>query len=436
MTFELNREKRENEILRVLEGTPVATGIKLPIRKEQKFNVYRIPVKYLIYNHLNDRFASKSREYKHETGEELSNKDIKSMQTIEKFIWESNISSNKSTLEDLAKNGQKKYGVITSDGRIIDGNRRATLIRKILFSEEGEFPNVNKEDFRYFEAVVLPGDIDDDEMMILETQIQMGEDEKVEYNAIEKYLKIDKLHNNNVSYSDIANMITNMKNRNDVEKKHKTYLLMKEYLEFIDADNMFSLINKFEDHFLNLRAVIDAYDKGTYKTDWIPQEYDIETLKAVCFNYIRKGHEGKDFRHLMGGPKNGSGIFAKRNVWVKFLNKHDSIVDNGDKKVRHALSKNPQITVIQRENLWKKEVLKGLDFAIENGKEAIKNERNVEEPHRLIEGALDKINLVDVEYLIKHFDERKNKDTYDMIKELSHAVDIIKNRIINDIFKT
>lgn len=433
--FELDRSIRENEILKIHEGTPVATGVVLPIRTNQTFNVYKIPVKYLIYNHLNDRFASKRREHKFQTGEELTNDSIESMKLIEDFIWESNVSSNKETLKDIAKKGQRKYGVITTDGRIIDGNRRATLIRRIFFSDEGEFPNVNKEDFRYFKAVILPGDIDNDEMITLETQIQMGEDEKVEYNAIEKYLKIDKLSKSGIEYHDIVNMINSMKNKSDVEKKHKTYLLMEDYLEFIDAPNRFSLIEKNEDHFLNLQAVLTAYENGKYETNWVPQKSDIVLLKQTAFSYIRKGHEGKDYRNIMGGPKNAKGIFSNQEVWKKFVQKHDKVVDNADKKVKHAIKENPHLTLNQRENIWKNEADSGLKYALERGKEAIKNTDEKERPHRLIEGALDKINLVNVDLLVENFDEKRDKDTYVMIKNLHEAVDDIRKRIINDVYK-
>lgn len=433
--YELNENVRKNEILKIFEGTPVATGAKLPIRSNQTFNVYKIPVKYLIYNHLNDRFASKRREYKYQTGKDLLNNSIECLELIENFIWESNVGSNKDTLKDIAKKGQMKYGVITSDGRIIDGNRRATLIRKIFYSDDDEYPNVNKENFRYFNAVILPGDIDDDEMIALETQIQMGEDEKVEYNAIEKYLKIDKLYKNGIQYYDIANMITSIKNKADAENKHKTFLMMEEYLEFIDAPNRFSLILKNEDLFLNLQSVINAYEKGKYITNWLPQKLDMEILKQTSFSYIRKGHEGKDYRNIMGGPKNSKGIFSNQDVWSKFLQKHDKVVESADKKIRHLEKDNADLTLLQRENVWKKEVTKGLNYALERGKEAIKDEGKKGEPYRLIEEALAKINLVDVDLLVQNFDEKNDKDTYEMIKELDTKAEYIKKRIIKDVYK-
>lgn len=435
LKFELDKNVRENEILKIYEGTPITSGVKLPIRINEKFNVYEIPLKYLIYNHLNDRFASQRREYKLINGKELTNSSNESMEIIERFIWESNVTRNNDTLKDLAKKGQMKYGVITTDGRIIDGNRRFTLLRKLFFSDEGEFPNINKSNFSHFKAVILPGNITDEEMMILETQIQMGEDEKVEYNAIEKYLKIDKLRANGVSYYDIASMINKVKTKADAENKHKAYLLMEDYLDFIDAKDRFSLIKENEDHFLYLQSVLSAYEKGKYATNWLPQKMDIEILKQTAYSYIRKGHDGKDYRNIMGTAKSSKGIFANKNVWEKFIKKHDKSVENADKKVKHASKANSQLTIIQRESIWKSEAFSGLQYAIEGGKEAIKNKSNIEKPHRLIEEALDKINLVDVGKLIQNFDENEDIQTYEMVNELKGKIENLRDRIIKDVFK-
>lgn len=433
MSFELSRRKREDEILRVRENsTPVSTGISLPIRTGETFNVYNIPVELLIYNHLNDRFASKRKEYKYSTGNNLTNTDEESLKIIENFIWSSNIARNQETLKDIEKKGQKKYGVITTDGRIIDGNRRATLIRKIFYSKNNEFPTVEKEDFRFFKAVILPGDISDDEMIKLETQIQMGEDEKVEYNAIEKYIKIDKLYNNNIPYSDIASMISSIKTDKEATKMHNTYKLMEEYLDYIDAKDRFSLINKFEDHFLRINSIMSSYKKGKYMTDWAPSDLDMLELKHVSFDFIRKGHEGKDFRNIAGGQKDEKGIFAKKEVWDKFLEKHNSIIDNAEKKMKHN---NENIPLSQREQLWVNEVKKGVDYSFKRAKEAVNNHLAIDRPRFLIEGALDKLRLIDVESFIKNYNEQRDKETYDMIKEINVLTALMKENIVNSVFK-
>lgn len=437
MQFELNKKTREDEILKVVQNTdPVMTGIKLPIRPGDVFNVYRVPLEVLIYNHLNDRFASKSKEHEIETGEKINVDSQDKLELIEKFIWESNISSNQETIKDLAKNGQLKYGIITEDGRIIDGNRRASLIRKIFYSDSKEFPNVNKENFRYFLCVVLPGNITDDEMLVLETKIQMGEDDKVDYNPIEKYLKIEKLVKSGKTYDEISSMISSVKNGKAANEMHNIYKLMEKYLEYIGAPYHFSIIAKFEDHFIKLNKTNEYFKNGTYDADWRPKETDFIEFEHVAFNYIRKGHEGKDFRNLMGGKSGQKGLFSNREVWDKFIKKHNQVVD----EVNDDIKKMSFDNVFQREDYWIDKTKNRLDTMFKRAKESLSNRDAENKPKDLAEGALDKLQLIDIELAIYRHnlngsDKKTIQDIYKLLSEISKISENMKAKIVKDVFK-
>ena len=106
--IEADKSVRENRILKIHEGEPIASGVKLPINTEKSFNVYKIPLELLMFNHLNDRFASRRREYISETGKDLTSDDVESQKVIMNFIWESNEKRNQDTLNDILKNKQQK----------------------------------------------------------------------------------------------------------------------------------------------------------------------------------------------------------------------------------------------------------------------------------------------------------------------------------------
>ena len=106
---------------------------------------------------------------------------------------------NEETLKSLTKLGQEKVGIITEDGIIIDGNRRAMLLNRI--------PQID-----YFKAIILPVEHDGNPLEIekVETRYQLGEERKLDYNPIEIYLKIQQLYTR----------ISNKKyNRNDIDKE-------------------------------------------------------------------------------------------------------------------------------------------------------------------------------------------------------------------------
>ena len=92
------------------------------------------------------------------------------------------------------KNGQQRYGIVTADGIIIDGNRRAMLLNRLFNTHEKlGFTYAQVEHCRYFLAIILPDDAEERDIQQLETIYQMGEDDKLDYNPIEKYLKCKEL---------------------------------------------------------------------------------------------------------------------------------------------------------------------------------------------------------------------------------------------------
>jgi len=149
----------------------------------RKLLVYEIDLQYVVYNVYNGRIASFVKSYEKQTGEKLDASKTDDIKIIEEFLWNSNIPSNKETKKSLSEKKQLEYGIVTKDGVIIDGNRRAMLIKQLAFE--------NAEQPMYFLAVILEETLDQNpkEIMRLETTYQMGEDAKVDYNAIEKYLK-------------------------------------------------------------------------------------------------------------------------------------------------------------------------------------------------------------------------------------------------------
>ena len=428
--LELDKSIRENKILKIQEGNPIASGAKLPINVGKTFDIYRVPLDLLLFNHLNDRFASRRREFISETGSDLKADDLESQKVIMDFIWESNPKRNEETLKDILKNKQQKYGVITRDGRIIDGNRRVRILKQIYNSKEGTYPNVDKENFKYFETIILPDDIDDKDIQLLETRLQMGEDEKVDYNAIEKYLKIDKLKTLGMEYEDIAGLISSVKSGKNAEEMHGIYKLMCEYLKYIGEEERFSLIDKMEDHFIKLYKTLSYYEKGTYNVSWNPDDNDILDLKTVAFNYIRVGYEGKDFRNIMGGQRDNKGVFSNRSVWQRFKERHDKFVDDLERKVKSKENKKEFNNAEERESFYKEKAKGPFSGYLKQAKEALDNKAASNEPKRLAEEALDKLDSIDIDFFINNFD----KSAYKSLQEIEKKIETIKDRVLRDVF--
>ena len=309
--------------------TPIKTGITLPIRKGDTFKVWRIPLSLLIPNVFNDRITWKILEYEAENERELDMESDDDVELLYSMIMQEHPADNEKTKADLAKNGQQVDGVITNDGRIVDGNRRATLLRA-LFNGEADKYGQNVEDFRYFNAIILPEDVDAKEIMALETMLQIGVDKKVDYNRICLYIKVDNLIKAGYTYAQIKQYM-GLKSENDVENMENIFKLMEEYLVAIGKPNRFTLLDGLEDQFINTRTVFKKLDNGTYDANWEYTPSDVASFKMVCYDYMRSKFEGKKYRDvLVGKPNKTNGVFIEKSVWDEFLEHHDSIVEDND----------------------------------------------------------------------------------------------------------
>lgn len=163
--------------------------VKLPIQvdgiDENILSVYKIPLQYLFYNDENGRISTGIAKYKEELNPSNDLKNSEYNDKISKMIENNNPKSLKKTQESISVSGQNIHGWVLDDGRIIDGNRRFTALRNI-YKKTGKT--------LFFEAVILPFSYNNvtEKMKIkkLELSIQMGIEDKVQYEPVDLALDI------------------------------------------------------------------------------------------------------------------------------------------------------------------------------------------------------------------------------------------------------
>ncbi len=140
----MNKETRIQKIAQIIDRDKEKPYGRQDIPWEDKLEpmpVYKIPLEYLVYNKYNGRILSRTKSLESQ-GLVIDTEQESGRKLIERLLMESNPGRNKQTLESIGKLGQEKVGIITRDGIIIDGNRRAMLLNK-----SGKFD--------YFKTVVL-----------------------------------------------------------------------------------------------------------------------------------------------------------------------------------------------------------------------------------------------------------------------------------------
>jgi hypothetical protein len=422
MALSSDARKKELDKIKASDDLIVRTGEKLKYGDGSKpFNVYRIDLDYVIYNPYNGRIGSLIKSHEEQYGK-LNPEDDYDIKTIEKFLWESKADRNEKTEENLVKYHQQRFGIVTSDGVIIDGNRRAMLIRRIFKKRNAEYKNIDVEWARYFEAIILDEGAEERDIIRLETIYQMGEDEKLGYNAIEKYLKIKDLKANQFDLPDIADFMN--EDLKQIEKWWETMQLMDGYLDYLGYSNIYTQLDKREDQFLNLNEWVKRYKGKSRSTmiDWDYSDDDVSDLKAIAFDYIRAMWEGKDFRNLANTSRKNPGAFYYKETWDKLKEIHQKVegVNTEEKSIEQYQQDYPDVdnkTILleKRDQEWTEKVEAVLKEEIGRTQTMIRAKVNEDGQTKLLEEVLDLLESVDISS--KGFANSANYELVDAIRK-------------------
>ena len=321
----MNKEVRIQKIQEIIERDKNRTDLlnhEIMWEKQLKTEkVYNIPLSYLIYNKYNGRILSRTKSLEKQN-QAINVETDEGRNLVEKLLWESKIDRNKKTEVSIREFGQQKVGIITKDGVIIDGNRRAMLLNKV-------------DRIGYFKAIVLPVTLDENPIEIerLETTYQMGEDEKLGYNPIEKYLKAKQIFDKltpKISETEAIKSISDWmgETEGEIRKYLDTLAVMDEYLEYLEYDGIYTQLDSREDQFLSLTKWLKTFYGETSKRAFDGYtDSDVDDLKIIAFDYLRfrNEYDGKEFRNLAEGNSDKH-FFGDKEIWKSFSSKHNEII--------------------------------------------------------------------------------------------------------------
>jgi len=383
-------------------------------------NVYKIPLNFLVYNKYNGRILSrtKSLEAQNQT---IIVEDEQGKKLIEKLLWESKIKKNKETLSSLELLGQQKVGIITKDGIIIDGNRRAMLLNKLDHIDS-------------FKAVILPITYEDSSLEIekFETKYQLGEEGKLDYNPIEIYLKIQNLYkqiSGETSYSKdsvnkdaikkIYSWIGNYKtieSSRDIEFFLKVINTMDEYLDAFGYNQHYTALDDREEQFRGLTSWLDTFYSGSNKAFDGYKPRDVDKLRDFCFDYIRIKFKNEKFRYIAQGHSENH-FFGDKMIWESLLNEHNKIRLSNNESEIDFNSQNLEAHLNSRDADFKSSCGDMMNNNVDNHYTKLNNIKDGDKPEKLVNKALDAFTSINKSN--KNF---VSKPVQNLIKKLEKEV--------------
>lgn len=398
----MNKEIRVQKIAEIIAGEPHGRQDILWHGRLEAMNVYDIPLEYLIYNKYNGRILSRTKTLETQ-GREINPETEEGKKVIEDLLWKSKESRNDITKKDLMDKGQLKIGIVTKDGIVIDGNRRLMLLNRI------------KPKYRHFKAVVLPVALDDDPIEVekLETTYQMGEDEKLGYNPIEKYLKAKQIYqqlSGQCSHEEAIKQIADWmgEDRSVIVDWLEVVNIIDEYLEYLEYDGIYAMADTpndgKEDLFLYIKKWLNTFsDKESNKGFDGYQQLDVDELKQICFDYVRAkigaSYDGKTFRHIADGQKNNH-FFGDKKIWKSFSENHFAVVGPAVEKINSEYpidyaSENIEASLSNRDSKYRDEVVKEISSNIEAHQTDLGYAKAADKPLELVSKARKAIESID-----------------------------------------
>ena len=335
----MNKDTRIQKIQEIIDRDKNRTDLlNQEIMWEKKLEskkVFNIPLSYLIYNKYNGRILSRTKSLEKQN-QIIDVESDNGRSIIEKLLWDSKEDRNKKTEASIKEFGQQKVGIITRDGVIIDGNRRAMLLNRV-------------DRLGVFKAIVLPVTLEENPIEIerLETSYQMGEDEKLGYNPIEKYLKAKQIFDKlipKISEKDAIKSIADwMGERESTVKEYLDVInKMDEYLQYLEYDGIYTQLDGREDQFLSLTKWLDNfYGENSKRAFDGYKDDDVDDLKTIAFDYLRfrNEYDGKEFRNLAEGNSDKH-FFGDKKIWKSFSTKHYEIINSLPKEAEVDFNSN------------------------------------------------------------------------------------------------
>lgn len=379
--------------------------------KAEEKEVYRININNLFYNDENGRIATFMAEYNSTHSTPISSLSFEEYNNvIMDYVKKSGSPAKyKTTKDNIASLGQLKTGIILEDGRVIDGNRRFTCLREL-------YEETKKEKYMYFECFVLKmPKTKEDRIAIktLELNYQFGEDQREDYNPIDRLVDIyrdlvgpEKMFTEKEYLERVNGMIKKSELQLSIEKAKTLH----DYLEFIGMPERWDIARDYKldgpiQEIANKRKKL-----GETSDEWMemaPTLYSF--LKQACADNS-KGDKTREIRKVIKIYDNNPDEFKRLSEKMFDIAMRTETVDDISDSV---IRKQEQTRLVQ--DLYK------LDSDVTQAYTRIGNESAKNKNIKVFE---------DVEKKLSEFDKvLVHRSTGDKLEELERKIADVENII-------
>ena len=410
------------------------------IRK--KSPVKLVPVELLRYRKDNGRIASDVLGYEKLHGA-LVEKNEDTQKILKRFLDERDSEKTTELMNSIRHSAQREPAIITSDGFLINGNRRKLALEKL-------FEETIDERFKWMRVVILPGKNDDKEggpptiyeIEQIENRYQFQSEGKAEYYSFDKALSIRKKINHGMSLEEQLKDDPNFahlgqKEFEKVVKKYRDDYLeplkcIDNYLESLGRDGLYDTVSTgISDKKGRWEAFLDYYNYVEKKLADDDKLYELGlkedekgVIRDIAFKIIRK-KEFKDLPKLheimrklpqmLNNPEAKEELLKIKKVKMELPS--EKIFENGK-----------EIDERKKDNIWSSEHVTELQHHVAKALNLIAYQQEKEKPIDLLRSAFQKLTHRDL--IPKNVEENDLQQA----RKIASDIENISNKLAKEFF--
>ncbi|MEM9299574.1 MAG: hypothetical protein AAGA64_14470 [Bacteroidota bacterium] len=429
---------------------PISSAKPIPFR-DDKFkskirSAYKVPIDLLRFRKDNGRIASDVLTYENSKGPLREETDY-GQSILKRFLEMKDPEPTQELINSLTKDGQDEKAVITSDGFLINGNRRKMALEKLLEQNPGD------ERYKYLEVIILPGPKDDEpgptylEIEQLENRYQYQRTGKAEYYNFDKALSIKRKIDLGMSLEEQLLDDPNFVNLppNKLKKKLKDF--EEEYLKPLECIDRYLAYLKRPGHYNTVsektgdkegrwQAFLDYY-KVVYKKlnndkqrmDLGIEDDEIGYIENAAFKIIRKRELGDNVKKklhqvMRDFPKLLNNVNSKKEllnlVEIDFDLPKDEITDEDGKQVDEKT----------KDIIWSNKYASDVIWHVKKAYDILEQKKESDTPIELLQAALDKLNHVNMN--ISSIEDDRFDDAMKLSRSIQSRSNEIEHLIYNE----
>ena len=252
--------------------TNIASEVKSPIRLEQELfrgKLVELPVIRLvnnlpIYRMMNGRTQVEQYQYLSETGHpveffERGEENISAQQAQHRILLKLAKDQKGPIYQELATVAiQSESLLLTSDGVVLNGNRRLAAMRELFERDARTYSS-----FSHVDATILPKEANELDLELLETDLQMAPDTKLEYSWVNRRLKLRRQAEIMKIPRDQIKATYRFNREEDINFELQQLALAEEYLEkYVGNPHAYNEVGQSEQLFKDLEKALRGKSGG------------------------------------------------------------------------------------------------------------------------------------------------------------------------------